>query len=273
MQILSLMKATVRIGVVGTVLLGLGACASMSPEDPDGRQAWIEANDPLEPMNRYFFELNRGLDQLLIFPIADTYRGAVPAGIRDSVRNFLDNLLSPVILANDLLQGNVDRASQTWGRFLTNTFVGVGGLFDVSDIEKHGEDFGQTLAVWGVEEGFYLVLPILGPRPPRDLVGLGVDSFLLDPVYWWARSEDAEWLVVTRFVVDGIDFRARNIETLDEIEQSSIDFYATIRSLYRQRRDDEIRNGAPAPDQMASAWIDDLEHDDSIEGKASTMTQ
>lgn len=245
----------------------------MPPEDEDGRQAWIEANDPLEPMNRYFFELNRGLDQLLIFPIADTYRGAVPAGVRDSVRNFLDNLASPVILANDLLQGDVDRASKTWGRFLANTFIGVGGLFDVSGIEKHSEDFGQTLAVWGVDEGFYLVLPLLGPRPPRDLVGWGVDSFLLDPVHWWAKSEDAEWVTITRFVVDGIDFRARNIETLDEIERSSIDFYAAIRSLYRQRRGDEIRNGAPAPDEMANVWIDELEQDDTIEGKVSTVTE
>ncbi len=270
---MSLLKATTRVWVVGTVLLGLAACTSAPPEDPDGRQAWIEANDPLEPMNRYFFELNRGLDQLIIFPIADTYRGAVPAGIRDAVRNFLDNLSSPVILANDLLQGDVDRASQTWGRFLTNTFIGVGGLFNVSDIEKHGEDFGQTLAVWGVEEGFYLVLPILGPRPPRDLVGWGVDTFLLDPVYWWARSEDAEWVTTTRFVVDGIDFRSRNIETLDEIERSSIDFYAAIRSLYRQRRADEIRNGAPAPDRMSSALIEDLEHDDTIEGEVSAKTE
>ncbi len=272
MQTLSLLKATARIGVVGAALLSLGACTSMMPEDPDARQAWVEANDPLEPMNRYFFEVNRGLDQLLILPFADTYRGAVPKFIRDAVRNFLDNLASPVILANDLLQGDIDRASKTWGRFLANTFIGVGGLFDVSGIERHDEDFGQTLAVWGVDEGFYLVLPVLGPRPPRDLVGWGVDTFLIDPVYWWAKSEDAEAWITARYVVDGIDFRSRNIETLDEIEKSSIDFYATIRSLYRQRRGDEIRNGAPAPDSPSDAWID-FEQDDSIEDKVSVQTE
>jgi phospholipid-binding lipoprotein MlaA len=132
-------------------------------------------NDPLEGLNRGIFEFNRVVDGVLIKPAAQIYRGVLPQQAQDSVRSFLRNLRSPVILANDVLQGDMDRAGSTIGRFLVNTTLGIGGLFDVASelgMPFHDEDFGQTLAVWGVGEGPYLVLPLLGPSNPRDAVGL-----------------------------------------------------------------------------------------------------
>ncbi|HJM52225.1 MAG TPA: VacJ family lipoprotein [Alphaproteobacteria bacterium] len=231
----------------------LAGCASFP--DSDDAQAVAEykaANDPLEPLNRYFFELNRGLDMLLLRWVAEIYRDAVPDVGRSMVKNFLDNLRSPVIFGNDLLQGEFQRAGETGGRFIINSTAGILGLFDVASYERagglefHNEDFGQTLGAWGVNEGPYLVLPLLGPSPVRDTFGL-VGDYFMDPVYYYARNVDRPLIPAVRFTLRAIDSRSRNIETLDEIERSAIDLYATIRSLYRQRRNDEIRNGQPAP--------------------------
>lgn len=203
-----------------------------------------DENDPLEPMNRYFFELNKFFDTILLKPVATWYDGVVPEPGRDGVRNFLDNLRSPVILANDLLQGEWDRAGTTASRFGINTTVGVLGLFDPAagwGMPQHSEDFGQTLGTWEVGEGPYLFLPVLGPAPPRDLTGFVVDQFF-DPltyIYW----NDSSNVPLIRFAVNGIDQRARSLKTLDQIERTSVDHYATVRNLYRQIRKNEIANG------------------------------
>ena len=271
------MRKLARVAVILAVAL-VAACATV-PDDPEDLAAFEETNDPLEPLNRYFFEVHRGLDELIFKPFATVYQGAVPDFIQDGIRNFLDNLTSPVIFINQLLQGEVDAAGDTFGRFLANTFIGLGGLFDVTDIPKHDEDFGQTLAVWGVPEGPYLFLPVLGPRPPRNLAGLAVDSFVLDPVYWWAESDKGEsWVPPVRYVLNGIDFRARNLETFDEIERSSIDYYAAVRSLYRQQRAEKIRNGRPAEgadedDPWAKFDEDDDEQDSEDEEPAKKSTE
>lgn len=256
-----------RNSLVIVAILAVTACAT-PPEDPEDRLAWMATNDPLEPMNRDFFEFNRVFDAVLLRPISEFYGAAVPGFARDRVTNFLRNIRSPVILANDLLQGELERANNTWARFLVNSVFGVAGLFDVSRIPPHDEDFGQTLAVWGFSEGPYLVLPILGPSSPRALIGSGVDT-LIDPITWLAwTNDDFAQVPLGRTLLGGIDLRSRNIETLKEIERSSIDFYATIRSLYRQRRNDEIRNGAPAPVAETDDWIDfdDEDFDDDEEG-------
>ena len=229
--------------------IALAGCASAPADDPLAKAAFEEANDPLEPFNRYIFEVNRFIDIMALRPLAEVYVGIVPEPGRDAVRNFLDNLKTPVILANDVLQGEMSRAATTSGRFLTNSTIGILGLFDVAahfGLEKHDEDFGQTLAVYGVGEGIYLVLPLLGSAPPRDAVGTFVDGYF-DPLNLWARNTDRDWIPITRYAVDAIDFRGRNLEAFDEIERTSIDLYATVRSLYRQRRADEIRNGDLAP--------------------------
>lgn len=210
-------------------------------------------NDPLEGLNRGIFEFNRVVDGVLIKPIAQIYRGVLPQQAQDSVRSFLRNLRSPVILANDVLQGDMDRAGSTIGRFLVNTTLGIGGLFDVASelgMPFHDEDFGQTLAVWGVGEGPYIVLPILGPSNPRDIVGLA-SEFYLDPVNIYLRNEDLEYLTYVRAGLRGVDARARSIEVLDELERTSLDYYAAIRSLYRQQRINDIRNNRSSDEPVA----------------------
>lgn len=200
-------------------------------------------NDPLEVPNRMFFAFNEAVDFLIIRPIAVTYRFIVPTGVRNSVTNFLRNLRTPVILANDLLQGDLARAETTAARFFINSTIGVLGLFDIaadSGLPYHEEDFGQTLGTYGAGEGIYLVLPILGPSSLRDAGGRIVDLFL-DPLTYLAP----ESVNLGRTAATGIDARARNLETLDELKRDSLDFYARIRSLYRQNRESEINNGEP----------------------------
>lgn len=238
--------------------LGLSACAT-PPTDPDELAAYEEANDPLEPMNRYFFDLNNALDELVLKPFAGWYYILLPNFAQDGVRNALNNLRTPVVLANDLFQGEIDRAGTTIGRFFVNSTIGLADLFDVASeigLAYHDEDFGQTLAVWGSGEGPYLVLPLLGPSNPRDATGRVVDQFL-DPITYLAWSHD--WIQTANFVragVDVVDTRARNLKTLDEIKAGAIDYYATIRSLYRQQRNDAIRNGEPADSISALDYLD-----------------
>jgi phospholipid-binding lipoprotein MlaA len=211
-----------------------------------GARAQSDADDPLEPMNRVFFEFNRIMDGLLLEPAARIYRGVTPQFFRDAVNNFLDNLNTPVVLANDILQGEPYRAERTLGRFMLNTIMGVGGLVDVGGLlgmpERHSEDFGQTLAIYGVGEGPYLVLPLLGPSNPRDTFGFVVD-FAFDPMTYVAPRD----IALARFGTDLLAFREQNIEAFDELKRSSIDLYAATRTLARQLRASEIRNGAPAP--------------------------
>ncbi len=226
----------------------LAGCATPPSNDPEALEAYKEANDPLEPMNRYFFELNFAADELLFKPLAGWYYVALPNFAQDGVRNALRNVRSPVVLANDLFQGETDRAGVTVERFLVNSTMGLGGLFDIASrigLDYHEEDFGQTLAVAGVGEGPYLMLPLLGPSNPRDATGMVVDM-LFDPLTYIGMFAVSN-IGLGADVVDGLDTRARNLKTLDEIRKGSLDYYATIRSLYRQHRDDEINNGrAPA---------------------------
>jgi phospholipid-binding lipoprotein MlaA len=220
--------------------LFLTGCADV--QDPSG------ANDPYESFNRQVFDFNQRVDKAVIKPVAEAYVAGVPEPARDGVHNFITNLDLPITFANDVLQGEAERGSETFLRFTINSTLGIGGLFDVATrnfkMPFHTEDFGQTLAVRGVQEGPYMVLPIIGPDPPRDAVGKGVD-ILLDPLTWWPHFDGKFWLSAGKSVLGGIDLRARNLDTLDSIERQSIDFYASIRSLYRQNRNNEIRNGAP----------------------------
>ncbi len=247
-------------------VLTAGGCATVPQNDPEALAAFEETNDPLEPMNRYFFEVNYALDELFLKPVAGWYYILLPNPAQDGVRNFLRNLSSPVILANDLFQGETDRAGTTLVRFLVNSTIGVVGLFDVAGemgYPYHDEDFGQTLAVHGTEEGPYLVIPLLGPSNPRDLSGRVVDIFLDPLTYITYGNDNLATLMYVRAGLWGVDTRARNLKTFDEIRAGSLDYYATIRSLYRQHRDDAIRNGEdpdaalslledqPAPQQAA----------------------
>lgn len=240
--------------VLGAGIIGLSLSLAAAPLPAAAQESELEygagfaddeAWDPFEPVNRAVFQFNRGVETVLLRPAAIAYRTVLPPFGRDMVRNFLNNLRAPVNAANALLQGDPERAGAALGRFSANTFIGLLGLFDVvPEVAQVNEDFGQTLAVWGVGEGPYLVLPFLGPSTVRDTAGFTVDGFG-DPVNIIALNNGAEWVPVTRGVVRGIDALSRNLETLDDIERNAIDYYATLRSLYRQQRNDEIRNGEP----------------------------
>jgi phospholipid-binding lipoprotein MlaA len=217
----------------------LAGCADV--QDPSG------ANDPYENWNRQVFDFNQSVDKAVIKPVAQAYVQVLPEPARNGIHNFIVNLDLPITFANDILQGEFGRGGETVARFTVNSTIGIAGFVDVATdigIPFHTEDFGQTLAVWGAGEGPYLVLPIVGPDPPRDVVGQGVD-IVLDPWTWWPHFDGKFWVSAGKSVIGGIDLRARNLDSLDSIERSSIDFYASVRSLYRQNRNNEIRNGKP----------------------------
>jgi phospholipid-binding lipoprotein MlaA len=205
------------------------------------------------------FEFNRYLDRFLIKPVAQGYVKVVPQFARDSIRHFLHNLGEPVIFVNDTLQGEFSRANTTAGRFLFNSTFGIGGLWDRASqigMEKQSGDFGQTLYAWGVPDGPYLVLPILGPSNPRDAVGLAVDSYM-DPFFWGLTVHyGATDSGLYRWIATGIDERSRNIESFDEIQKNAIDLYAQLRSLWRQHRASELRHGEPAPPEDQDLYTD-----------------
>jgi phospholipid-binding lipoprotein MlaA len=238
--------ALTRIAVSLLSLTLVAGCATPPPADDKESVAEFEQlNDPLEPMNRAIFEFNQVVDRAMLKPLAQGYRAVVPPFGRERVRDFLNNLRSPVIFANDLLQGEPDRAVQTAMRFAFNTGFGAVGLFDIAasgGIPYHDEDFGQTFAVWGIGEGPYLVFPILGPSNPRDFVGLAAE-WLVDPLNLHLDHVGQDWAIWTRTGMYGIDKRERYLDKLNEIERGSLDYYASLRSLYRQIRTTEVKNG------------------------------
>jgi phospholipid-binding lipoprotein MlaA len=230
--------------------LALSACATRPPaSEPEARAEFDAENDPFEPMNRGLFFVHEGLDTLVLRPAAEMYRLFLPPIVRTSIANALANLRSPVILANDLMQGETERARITVERFVINTTLGIGGILDpATDMgrPRHTEDFGQTLAVWGLGEGFYLFVPGFGPSSLRDSVGFGVD-ILLDPLFWISLEpgRTLRAFVVTRSTTTPLSQREALIETVDRVRRDSLDPYATFRSGWRQQRQRDIRNGRP----------------------------
>jgi len=234
-------------------VLGLAGCATVPPaSDPEALAEFQANNDPLEPLNRGVYAVNDAVDTVLLRPAAVAYRTLVPPPVRQGVRNALGNLRAPTIFMNDLLQGEMDRAGRTGARFLINSTLGIGGLIDVAEwqfgIRGHGEDFGQTLATWGVGEGPFLFLPLLGPSNPRDLLGVGVDA-VASPWFWFGQGEVVEILRWVRTGMTVLDTREGVLDALDTVNRTSLDPYSTLRSAYRQRRAAEIRNtGTVAPE-------------------------
>ena len=218
----------------------LSGCATAGGPSPSSQ----EVADPIEPVNRAIFSFNMFLDRILLEPVARAYRFVTPEAARRSVANFLANLRSPVIFANDALQGQRERAGITLGRFMINTTLGVAGLFDPATAfgyPRHDEDFGQTLAVHGVEEGPYMVLPFFGPSNPRDAVGLATD-LAVDPTNFIPMKQHI-WWAAGRAYFTILDLRSQNYQTLQDIQRTSIDYYSSLRSFYRQYRDQQISNG------------------------------
>lgn len=203
-----------------------------------------EVTDPFEGFNRAMYEVNQGLDTVLIRPLSIAY-SFIPNPARKGVRNVLTNLRSPLTFVNDLLQLNPMRAGETFVRTFINTTLGLGGIFDVATemgVGYHSEDFGQTLGVAGIGHGPYLVLPILGPTTARDLAGTGVDTFI-NPVNWYWTAKDLDYMPYVVYGVDGIDRRTEADAFLEELKKA-IDPYARVRSLYLQSRRYHINNEA-----------------------------
>lgn len=221
----------------------LAGCATPPPaDDPDAVADYREAHDPLEPTNRVFYAVNDGIDTVVLRPIALAYNWAVPEVVRTHTHNVLDNLGSPVVLFNDTLQAKPHRMGDTSMRMLINTTVGVAGIFDVATgwgFPEHDSDAGMTLALWGVPEGPFLYLPVLGPTNPRDAIGFGADV-AMDPFTWVGNGEVVEALLWTRYSLTAIDTRAGLLDTLDKVKAQALDPYATFRSLYRQHRHSQI---------------------------------
>jgi len=227
--------------IILVMVVMLGACATTQQNERVARV------DPLEPMNRAAFTFNENLDQYLVKPAAEAYKFVMPDVARRGVTNFFSNIGDIFVAANNLLQGKPKEATSDIGRFLVNSTIGILGLFDVATdigLDKHAEDFGQTMGVWGVSDGPYVVLPFFGPSTARDTVGLAVD-LKTDFVLNTNQLNSEEKLGVTALRV--LDRRANLLDAGQLLEDAAFDKYSFLRDSYLQRRRNQIYDGDPPP--------------------------
>ena len=202
-----------------------------------------EIYDPLEPINRAIFGFNNVADKVILEPVAKGYR-KLPSPIQSGIGNFLSNLKTPLIIVNQVLQGQGKNAVESTGRFVVNTTAGLFGLIDVAEkvgLEKTQEDFGQTLASWGVGDGFYIVLPIFGPSNLRDTTGM-LMTYATDPVNAYAVHEGEAWILPVKTATNAVDQRSKIIDEVNALRDNSLDYYASVRSSYYQNRKAAILN-------------------------------
>jgi len=236
----------------------------------DGENSLSKKSKPVkdcfESINRATFALNQGLDRVIFEPVAKAYR-VLPSPVRTGTSNALENLSSLITIPNNLLQGEFKKAGINSGRFVINTTVGILGVFDVAERMKfpeyEKEDYGQTFGAWGVGAGCYLVLPVLGPSTVRDVTGSFVNVLGGDPWYNASTGGNNNYLsnsdyIISR-VVGGIDFRAKNIDSFENLEKNSMDFYASIRSLYLQDRKQKIANSTETTETMDDGDWEEIE--------------
>lgn len=242
-----------------TILTGasLAACASSPVATTQSGQAIY---DPLESINRVTMSGNKAFDTVLLDPATKAYRTVVPTPARTAVHNFLGNLKSPVYFTNEVLQGDFADAGTVLLRFLINSFVGFGGLMDVASYEgiNHApEDFGQTLASWGVGAGPYIVWPLLGPSTLRDTTGLVVDA-VIDPFTLILNDAEQDALMGIRTGLTVLNTKDQIMDIMNDLYRNSLDPYAAIRSVYFQRRESLINDLDPnaAQTQTGSAFDD-----------------
>jgi phospholipid-binding lipoprotein MlaA len=221
--------ATLAATLVTTALI---ACTPVKEKHPQ---------DPLESFNRGMFAFNDFVDGILLEPVARGYRYITPAPVRTGVSNFFGNLNEPVTFANAVLQGESQVAFRSFWRFIINSTIGLAGVIDVADsstdLKKHTEDMGQTFASWGWNDSTYIVLPIFGPSTTRDTLGR-VGDIYLHPATYYLETDDA----IIYNVAEGIVLRESLLDVTDDIKETSLDPYATYRSLYLQKRAAEIGN-------------------------------
>ncbi len=226
--------------LLSATLLGLSACA------PNQQNVNAEIYDPLENVNRTTLKMNDAADRAILEPIARGYRAATPEGIRKVTRNFLRNLNSPTLIGNELLQGDLKGAGNASARAVINTLAGFGGTLDLASeggIPYEKEDFGQTLAVWGVQKDAYLMLPFFGPSSARDLTGMLVDGYA-DPLRIYLNNTDQDNLQYIRLGASVVSERERLLDIVDDLRRNSFDYYAVIRSAYTQNRQALINDQA-----------------------------
>ena len=205
--------------------------------------------DCFEGLNRATFALNQGLDKIVFKPIAQGYR-KLPGPVKVGTSNVLDYLSNLITIPNNVLQGDIKEAGTNSARLVINTTLGILGIFDIAEFlgfpEYEKEDYGQTLGSWGLGHGCYLVLPVLGPSSVRDTAGLFINVMGGDPYYRLSVNGNNEYLdgelYAATKMLTGIDFRAKNLESLDNLEENSMDFYASVKSLYLQERRKQIAN-------------------------------
>ena len=228
-----LFNILVLSAVMGMSLTGCATNQQNRTGDDD-----VVVSDPIQPFNRAMLSFNEVLDKVLFNPVVAVYRTVVPEVARKAVHNVLDNVKSPVYLANELLQGDMQGAGTVVKRFAINTTVGIAGIMDVA--AKTGtpyqpEDFGQTLAVWGVGPGPYIVWPIMGPSTLRDSVGF-VGDIAMDPLYWYAVNNEKTGLQYTRAGLTLLDTKDKYRDTMEDLRRNSGDLYTSLQSVYMQRR-------------------------------------
>lgn len=249
------------IAITAATLI-LSACNNTGTKDLDSSRFAI--NDPYENMNRKVFDFNVIADKHVIHPIVSGYRAIAPAPARKGIQNVLRNLRSPVDFVNQILQLDFDGAGTVLTRASINSTLGLGGLIDLAaheGIKYEFEDFGQTLAVWGVPHGPYFMLPLIGPSSMRDYSGYITDSFM-DPVRFYAFNNDKDALYYTKFGMDYLTIRDSLKDVQIDLEQSSIDYYAALRSIYYQRRAAMVKDLNPEDNAAAEFVIPDYEDDE-----------
>jgi len=215
----------------------------------DKNKSQGEIKECFEKLNRGMFAFNQGLDKALFKPLAKGYR-TLPKPVRSGTSNVLSNITNVVTIPNNILQGNVKDAGINSLRLIINTTLGIFGIFDVAEyygIQKlEKEDYGQTLGHWGVEEGCYIVLPVLGPSTVRDTIGSLANFVGGDAWYNITVAKDTQYFSEADYYLsrigDGVDFRAKNLEAFDSLEKNSLDLYASVKSLYLQDRERKIKN-------------------------------
>ena len=226
-----------------------------------------QVKDCFEGLNRSTFALNQGLDKVIFKPIAKGYR-TLPSPVRTGTSNVLVNLSSLITIPNNILQGELKTAGVNTGRFIINTTVGILGIFKVA--EKIGfskyekEDYGQTLGVWGLGAGCYLVLPVLGPSTVRDTAGSFINVMGGDPYYNISTHGNNQYLDKSDYMLTktltAVDFRSKTIDSFDNLEKNSMDFYASVKSLYLQDRQRKIRNKNPTIEVIYEGDWEEIEN-------------
>ena len=247
--------------------------ASSAIADSDGNNSLSKkvkkpeaTKDCFEGLNRATFTFNQGLDKVIFKPVAKGYR-KLPSPVRTGTSNVLVNLSSLITIPNNILQGQFKTAGINTGRFVVNTTVGILGLIDVAEKmdfpEYEKEDYGQTFGTWGIGAGCYVVLPVLGPSTVRDTLGSFVNVLGGDPYYNASTHGNNEYLskslYTTTKVISGVDFRAKNLDSIDNLEKNSLDFYASVKSLYLQDRQQKIANSNPTIEIMYEGDWEEVE--------------